>query len=140
MNFVKIFGKINFGKSRNIRIPIDEVKWWGESQAPRMETEIKLSNGDVIQTQTPINLLDLLIAEALEKNKIDVLKASGRISKDSIVFVNAGTLLAPIRKEQMQKDFEDLIGCKVVLLNGGQKLEGVFDPMLYIKEDGTILK
>lgn len=69
MNFVKIYGKINFGENRNIRIPIEEVRWWGESMAPRMETEIKLSNGDVIQTQTPIKLLDNLMEEALQKKE-----------------------------------------------------------------------
>lgn len=71
MHFIKISGKVNSIDSynREIRIPIDEVRWWGESRAPRFETEIKLSNGDIILTQIPINKLDKIMDEALEKKE-----------------------------------------------------------------------
>ena len=73
MYFVKVKGKVvaKDQHMRRLRIPIEEVRWWGElklvDQAPK--TEIKLSNGDIIQTNIPIIALDKTMDEALEKKK-----------------------------------------------------------------------
>ena len=68
MNFIKINGSVMaFGNTRELRIPIEEVRWWGESSTGTYETEIRLSNDDVIRTHIPINKLDGIMEEALEK-------------------------------------------------------------------------
>ena len=64
MEKIIVHGSLNRTNSREHNIPIANIVMWSESRFGAFSCEILLSNGDIVFSQTPINIIEKRIKEA----------------------------------------------------------------------------